>query len=199
LSYDNKEITDELTDVLLNELKTVDERMARLDSLEVHVKTNMKSLRSEIDEQHNILLDQLTKQYKCLCVNVDKAEDRLILDIKTAKDQLQENKLKIEKLLKESEAWRKPVCGVPEAHITDVDDLVSEVRQQIPSADTGVVSIPTMKYVVGSKCVDLGKVIEEGISIIKLVEILIVYFIVSLVLFLMTYLHICYVEIYINC
>ena len=100
------------------------------------------------------------------------------MDITTAKDQLQRNKLKIEKLLKESEAWRKPVCGIPEAHVTDADDLVSEIKQQMPSADAGVVRIPTMKYVVGSKFIDLGKVIEEGNSVVKLVEVFITNFII---------------------
>ena len=66
--------------------------------------------------------------------------------------------------------------------------MVSEVKQQMSSADVGVVIIPTMKCIVDSTCVELGKVIEEGNSIIILVDILTVYFIINLVPYMITYL-----------
>ena len=162
LIYDNKQVGDDLTHVLQHQLESADEDLIRLDNLQKEIKADIKKIRSEINERYKALSKQLEDQYQSSCLVLDDTQEALINEINQSKQRQEDGKISIKRFLEENAVWLTPLKGVPEAHVADVKEMVSEVKHKMPNIDASFVRVPKLKFAPGNENIDFGKVIKDG-------------------------------------
>ena len=161
LSYDGKDIHNDLKEFLLSSLKSMKKEMQKLLKLEAKFDEDMTKAMEEMTQHRDHLLKQVNDEYKSLCLELNKKQDDIKHDLRKSKQLVEDARLCIEKLLKETESWQEPVKGISEARILNSEELIAEVKRQVPSVDVDIKQ-HTIKFVSGDDDIELGKIVDEG-------------------------------------
>ena len=158
LTYDGKGVSDEVKSVLVSKLELTNKALKRLDNVQDDATIRTKEIRSEIDKHHDLLIEELNKQYKSLCVELDQVNDSIMKDIEISRGQLQQTQKRIKHLLEENKSWFEPVEGISEAYLIGVDEVASSVKDEMSSTHVILDSIPRAGFIAGLEKIHLGQV-----------------------------------------
>ena len=160
LTYDGKKVEENLKEYLLSSMKSVDKSLANLEQLEIKLSRDIKAATEEMKRHQEYLLKLVNDQYESLVAELNKKEADIKNDLAKSRELVEDAKLCIDKLLKEAESWHEPVKGIPEARIKNIDKLVTEVKQQMPSLDLDVV-VQDVTFTRGDAGIKFGKIVQE--------------------------------------
>ena len=70
LIYDGKGVSDGVKSVLVSKVELTDDALGRLDNVQDAATIRTKEIRSEIDKRHDLLIEELNKQYNSILCGV---------------------------------------------------------------------------------------------------------------------------------
>ena len=114
---------------------------------------------------HNDVIKQLKKQHTSFRAELQKRRDEVNQNLENSKALIQQGKDCVDKLRRQSVTWRRPIPAIPEASLTDTQDLMEGIKQQLPSTNYNLPTVEPRKMVfVPSGHVSLGDITEEDVK-----------------------------------
>ena len=160
LAYDEKKVEENVKEFLLSGMRSVDKSLANLEQLECKLSRDIKAAMKDMKRHQEHLLKQVNDQYESLVVELNQKEAQMKNDLAKSKSLLEDAKSCIDRLLKQTGSWHEPVKGIPEARIKNIEQLVIDVKQQMPTLGPGIIP-QDVTFTRGDMDIRFGKIVQK--------------------------------------
>ena len=143
-----------------NHIDSADKQMAELTTIQDDFNKHFDTTGHQLDGHLDDTIKQLKQQHKSFRAELQKKRDDVNQNLEKSKTLIQQGKVCVDKLKRQSASWRRPIPAIPEASLTDTQDLMEEIKQQLPSTNAPIVE-PNRLVFVPSDHVSLGDITEE--------------------------------------
>ena len=107
--------------------------MEILVKLTDQVSQDVERASDEMSRHRDHLIKLVDDQYEALRLELTQRRDDIESHLIECKRLMEDAKIYINRLLKQVESWHEPVKGIPEGRISNVHELIADVKQQMPS------------------------------------------------------------------
>ena len=160
LCSDEKNKDNTLDQLLENHIDSADKQLAKLTAIQDDFNKHIDTAGDQLDRHHDDVIKQLKKQHKLFRADMQKRRDDVNQNLDKSKALIQQGKDSVDKLKRQSATWRRPIPAVPDARLTDTQDLMEGVKQQLPSTNVSI-DEPRRLVFVPNGHVYLGDITEE--------------------------------------
>ena len=164
LCSDEKDKDNKLDQLLDNYIDSADIQLARLIAIQDDFNKHLDTAGDQLDRQHDDAIKQLKKQHKTFQADLRKRRDDVNQNLEKSKALMHQGKDCVDKLKRQSVSWRRPIPAVPDASLTDTQDIMEDIAQQLPSTNVPI-DEPSRLVFVPSGPVSLGDIAEEDIKL----------------------------------
>ena len=161
LTYDKQRVQNSLKAFFLKGLDSADVTLENLVKLETKVSEDIKKTMEEMTRHRDYLVKQINDQFESLCLELRKKGDDIKDDLAESKKLVENARISIERLITETESWYEPVKGVPEGRIINLDQLIADIKKEMPPTSVDV-QPQRVKFVGGDGAIEFGDLMEEG-------------------------------------
>ena len=159
LCSDEKNKNNYLDQLLDNHIDSADKQLAKLTAIHDDFNKHIDTAEDKLDRHHDDVIKQLKKQHKSFRAELQQRRDDVNQNLVKSKTLIQQGKDCVVHLKRQSSTWRRPIPAIPEASLTDTQDLLEDIKQQLPS--TNVIYEPRQLVFVPSDHASLGDITEE--------------------------------------
>ena len=160
LCSDGKDKKNTLDQLFTNYIDSVDKQLAKLKTIQDDFNKHIDTAGDQLDRRHDETIKQLNQQHKSFRAELHKRRDEVNQNLETSKALIQQGKDCVDKLKRQSASWRRPIPAIPEASLTDTQDLMEGIKQQIPSSNL-LIEEPRRLVFEPNDHVSLGYITEE--------------------------------------
>ena len=157
---DEKNKDNSLDQLLENHIDSADKQLAKLTTIQNDFNKHLDAAEDKLDRHHDDVIKQLKKQHKSFRAELQQRRDDVNQNLVKSKTLIQHGKDCVVQLKRQSAAWRRPIPAIPDAILTDTQDLVEDIKQQIPSTNVST-DEPRRLVFVPSDHASLGDITEE--------------------------------------
>ena len=163
LCSDEAERTDELDQLFTDHMKSADQQLARLITIQDDFNMHMDTAGDKLDRHHVDVIKHLKQQHKYFRAQLQQRREQVNQNLEQSKAWIQQSNDCVNNLKRQSTSWRRPIPGIPAASINDKQDLIEGIKQQLTSTD---VPLEEPRHVVflPSDLVSLGNIVEEELK-----------------------------------
>ena len=163
LCSDEKNKDNPLGQLLEKHIDSADKQLARLTTIQDDFNKHIDTAEDKLDSNHNDIIKQLKKQHKSFRAELQQRRNDVNQNLEKSKALIQQGKDYADKLKRQSVSWRRPIPAIPEASVTDIQDLMEGVKQQLPSNNVPIHEPRRLMFVPNGP-VSLGDITEEDIK-----------------------------------
>jgi small-conductance mechanosensitive channel len=145
--------------IFTDKVNAANNNLDRLNTLQRDFNTDMDITRDKLDKHHDDVIRQINKQHRAFRAQLQHRRDQVNQDLDRSKELIIQAKDCIHKLQKQSASWSNPIPAVPDAMVTDIQDLITDIKQRIPSTDVHV-DRPSRLVFVPTTTMSMGKMIK---------------------------------------
>ena len=160
LCSDEKENNNTMDQLFTNYIISEDKQLAKLTTIQDDFNKHIDTAVEQLDRHHNKIIKQLKQQHKSFRAELQKKRDEVNQNLETSKALIQQGKDCVDKLKRQSVSWRRPIPAIPDARLTDTQELMEGIKQQIPSSNL-LIEEPRRLVFVPNDHVSLGDITEE--------------------------------------
>ena len=160
---DENERSDELDQLFADHMESADLLLARLITIQGDFNMDMDSTEDKLDKHHDDAIKQLKQQHQSFRALLQQSRDKINQNLEQSKSLIQQGNDCVNNLKQQSASWRRPIPGIPAASITDKQDLIEGIKQQLPSTDVPL-EYPCRVVFLPSDLVSLGNIVEEELK-----------------------------------
>ena len=160
LCSDENDTNNSLDQLLDNHIDSADKQLARLTTIQDDFNKHLDTTGDKLDRHHDYAIKQLKQQHKSFRADLHKRRDEVNQNLDKSKALILQGKDFVDKLKRQSASWRRPMPAIPEASLTDTQDLIEGIKQQLPSTDVSI-DEPRRLVFMPSRHVSLGDITEE--------------------------------------
>ena len=153
-----------INQVFANHIDSADKQLAKLKIIQDDFNKHFDTAEHQLDRHHNNAIKRFNKQHKSFRAEIQQRRNEVNQNLDKSKALLQQGKDCVEKLKRQSACWRRPIPAIPEASLTDTQDLIEAIKQQIPSTNVRI-DEPRRLVFVPSGHVSLGDMGEKVINL----------------------------------
>ena len=157
---DEKDKKNTLDQLFTNYIKSVDKHLANLKTIQDDFNKHIDTAGEQLDRHHDDIIKQLNQQHKSFRAELQKRRDEVNQNLEKSKALIQQGKDCVDKLKRQSASWRRPIPAIPEARLTDTQELMKGIKQQIPSSNL-LIEEPRRLVFEPNDHVSLGYITEE--------------------------------------
>ena len=154
------ERSDELDQLFADHMESADQQLARLITIQDDFNMNMDRAGDQLDRHHGDAIKHLKQEHKSFRTQLQQRREKVNQNLEQSKTLIQQGNDCVNKLKRQSASWRRPIPGIPAANITDKQDLIEVIKQQLLST---AVPLEEPRRVVFQPIdlVSLGNIVEE--------------------------------------
>ena len=160
LRFDEMNRTNALDKLFTNHIHSADNQLAKLTTIQDDFNKHIDAAANQLDRHHNDVIKQLKKQHKLFRAELLKRRDAVNQNLEKSKALIQQGKDCVDKLKRQSASWRRPIPAIPEASLTDTQELMEGIKQQIPSSNL-LIEKPRRLVFEPNDHVSLGYITED--------------------------------------
>ena len=164
LCSDEAEWTDELDKLFADHMECADQQLARLITIQDDFNMHMDRAGDQLDTHHDDVIKQLKQQHMSFRVQLQQRRDKVNQNLEQSKALIQQGNDCVNKLKRKSASWRRPIPGIPAASITNKQDLIEVIKQQLPTTDVPLEETRRVVFL-PSDLVSLGNIVEEELKL----------------------------------
>ena len=163
LLYDSKKGNDMLKEFLSDGLRSADQSLARIDSLQNKVNADVKKTQEEMKQHRDDLVKEIDDEYQSLSIQLTKLHEDIKCDIAVSREQLIAARNHIKRLIKEAKTLHEPVTGISMARVPDIEELNANLKCQMPSTEININKPRTVMFTSETQPTKLGHITEQGL------------------------------------
>ena len=133
LCSDENDKTNTLDELFTNYIDYVDKQLAKLTTIQDDFNRHIDTAGDQLDRRHDDIIKQLKQQHKSFRAELQQRRDEVNQNLEKSKALIQQGKDYVDQLKRQSASWRRPIPAIPEASLTDTQDLMEGIKEQIPS------------------------------------------------------------------
>ena len=160
LCSDEKDKNNILDKLLENHIDSADKQLYKLTTIQDDFNKSIDTAGDKLDRHHGDVIKQLQTQHKFFRAKLQKTRNEVNQNLEKSKALIQQGKVCVAKLQRQSASWRRPIPVIPEARLTDTQDLIEGIKQQLPSTNVST-DEPRRLMFVPSDHVSLGDITED--------------------------------------
>ena len=138
-------------------IDSADKQLAKMTTIQDDFNKHIDTTGDQLDRHHDDVIKQLKQQHKSFRADIQQRRDKVNQSLEKFKALLQQGKECVDKLKRQSATWRRPIPAIPEASLTDTQDLMEGIQQQLPSTNVSIKE-PRRLLFVPSDHVSLGEI-----------------------------------------
>ena len=163
LCSDEAERTDELDQLFADHMASANQQLAKLITIQDDFNMNMDRAGDKLTKHHDDAIKHLKQQHKSFRAQLQQRRDKVNQNLEKSKALIQQGNDCVNNLKRQSASLRRPIPGIPAARITDKQDIVEGIKQQLPSTDVPLEG-PCCVVFLPSDLVSLGNIVEEELK-----------------------------------
>ena len=159
LCSDDDERSGELDQLFADHMESTNQQLARLITIQDDFNMHMDRAGDKLNKHHDDVIKHLKQQHKSFRAQLQQRRDKVNQNLEKSKTLIQQGNDCVNNLKRQSASWRRPIPGIPAASITDKQDLIEGIKQQLPTTDVPLEE-PCRVVFLPSDLVSLGNIIE---------------------------------------
>ena len=159
LCSDDDERSGELDQLFADQIDSANQQLARLITIQDDFNMHMDRAGDKLNKHNDDVIKHLKQQHKSFRVQLQQRRDKVNQNLEQSKAWIQQSNDCVNNLKRQSSSWRRPIPGIPAASITDKQDLIEGIKQQLPSTDVPLED-PCRVVFLPSDLVSLGNIVE---------------------------------------
>ena len=150
----------DLDQVFVNHIDSADKQLSKLTIIQDDFNKSIDTAGDQLDRHLDDAIQQLKQQHKSFREDLQQRRDEVNQNLEKSKALMHQGKDCVDKLKRQSASWRRPIPAIPEARLTDIQDLMEGIKQQLPSTDVSIEE-PRRLVFMPSDHASLGDITEE--------------------------------------
>ena len=160
LCSDEKDENNFLDQLFDNYVDFADKQLAKLTTTQDDFNKHIDTAGDQLDRHHDDVIKQLKTQHKSFRAELQMRRDEVNQNLEKSKALIQQGKVCVDNLKKQSDSWRRPIPAIPNASLTDTQNLMEDIKQQLPSPNV-TIDEPCRLVFMPSGHVSMGDNIED--------------------------------------
>ena len=161
LCSDEKDRNTTLDQLFTDHITSADKQLAKLTKIRDDFNKHIDTAGHQLDRHLDDTIKQLKQQHKVFREELQKRRDDVNQNLEKSKALIQHGKDCVNKLKRQSASWQRPIPAIPDASLTDTQDLLEGITQQIPSNNVSIEE-PRILVFVPSDHVSIGDITVEN-------------------------------------
>jgi len=165
LTFENRKVSRDLMDTLDAKEKSANERLERVKNIQRYFNEGMETVKQQLKEHYQQLIAELEQQFTSLDWKLKQRQNEVNAELEKRKRLAEGHKRSIISLRNEASGKIQPIKEIPEARITNARELLTDIRNSIPSTDVDIREPKTSVFVKNTAKISLREIRELGKSV----------------------------------
>jgi len=162
VTYSSGQTNSVIKDWLEERLQEAKLSRTYLEQIQMDVDTDIETARKELKRHRQALIEYINQKYDLLNHQLDDIHQEIKKHLKKDKRRVDTASRQIEKSLERNKHLYEPVPGVPEGQIEHIENLLSDIKKQIPPIEARMKRPQAVRFVAGPKELIIGKIDRAG-------------------------------------